>query len=123
MSRANSLVVPGGQMELAMQLIFTPMIWRLVETAQAPRVVWAVARLELQRLASVVAAIAVAGTIWAARSPWCCREVQLSVVLGRAGPAALAENAEQMQANNAVIDYSLYPWVDELVIPHLPMSA
>ncbi len=31
MSRANTLVVPGGKMELAMQLIFTPMIMRLVE--------------------------------------------------------------------------------------------
>ena len=31
MSRANTLVVPGGKMELAMQLIFTPMIMRFVE--------------------------------------------------------------------------------------------
>ena len=31
MSRANTVVVPGGKMELAMQLIFTPMILRLVE--------------------------------------------------------------------------------------------
>jgi phosphoribulokinase len=31
MSRANTLVVPGGNMELAMQLIFTPMILRLME--------------------------------------------------------------------------------------------
>ena len=31
MTRANTLVVPGGKMELAMQLIFTPMIMRLVE--------------------------------------------------------------------------------------------
>ncbi len=31
MSRANTLVCPGGKMELAMQLIFTPMIWRLIE--------------------------------------------------------------------------------------------
>ena len=31
MSRANTLVVPGGKMELAMQLIFTPMILRLME--------------------------------------------------------------------------------------------
>lgn len=31
MSRANTLVVPGGKMELAMQLIFTPMILRLAE--------------------------------------------------------------------------------------------
>ena len=30
MSRANSIVVPGGKMDLAMQLIFTPMIERLV---------------------------------------------------------------------------------------------
>ena len=31
MSRANTLVVPGGKMELAMRLIFTPMLLRLVE--------------------------------------------------------------------------------------------
>jgi len=31
MSRANTLVCPGGKMDLAMQLIFTPMIWRLIE--------------------------------------------------------------------------------------------
>ncbi|KYC28928.1 phosphoribulokinase [Sterolibacterium denitrificans] len=31
MSRANSIVVPGGKMELAMQLIFTPMVLRLME--------------------------------------------------------------------------------------------
>ena len=31
MSRANTIVVPGGKMELAMQLIFTPFILRLVE--------------------------------------------------------------------------------------------
>ena len=37
MSRANSIVVPGGKMDLAMQLIFTPLIWRLVETASSLR--------------------------------------------------------------------------------------
>jgi phosphoribulokinase len=31
MSRANSIVVPGGKMELAMQLIFTPLILRLMD--------------------------------------------------------------------------------------------
>jgi len=31
MSRANTIVVPGGKMELAMQLIFTPFIWRMAE--------------------------------------------------------------------------------------------
>ena len=31
MSRANTIVCPGGKMDLAMQLIFTPMIWRLIE--------------------------------------------------------------------------------------------
>ena len=31
MSRANTIVVPGGKMELAMQLIFTPYIWRMME--------------------------------------------------------------------------------------------
>ena len=31
MSRANTLVVPGGKMELAMQLIFTPLILQLLD--------------------------------------------------------------------------------------------
>ena len=31
MSRANTIVCPGGKMALAMQLIFTPMIWQLVD--------------------------------------------------------------------------------------------
>jgi phosphoribulokinase len=31
MSRPNSIVIPGGKLELAMQLIFTPMILRLME--------------------------------------------------------------------------------------------
>jgi phosphoribulokinase len=31
MSRANTIVVPGGKMELSMQLIFTPFIWRMME--------------------------------------------------------------------------------------------
>ena len=31
MSRPNIIVVPGGKMELAMQLIFTPFIWRMME--------------------------------------------------------------------------------------------
>jgi phosphoribulokinase len=31
MSRPNSIVVPGGKMELAMRLIFTPMILRLMD--------------------------------------------------------------------------------------------
>ena len=31
MSRSNTIVAPGGKMDLAMQLIFTPMIWRLME--------------------------------------------------------------------------------------------
>jgi phosphoribulokinase len=31
MSRPNSIVVPGGKMELAMQLIFTPLLLRLME--------------------------------------------------------------------------------------------
>lgn len=31
MSRPNSIVVPGGKMDLAMQLIFTPMILRLMD--------------------------------------------------------------------------------------------
>ena len=35
MSRANTIVVPGGKMDLAMQLILTPMILRLMEMRQA----------------------------------------------------------------------------------------
>jgi phosphoribulokinase len=34
MSRANTIVCPGGKMDLAMQLIFTPMIWRLIERCE-----------------------------------------------------------------------------------------
>ena len=35
MSRANSIVIPGGRLDLAMQLILTPMIQRLVESRRA----------------------------------------------------------------------------------------
>ncbi len=35
MSRPNVIVAPGGKMELAMQLIFTPMILRLMEQRRA----------------------------------------------------------------------------------------
>jgi len=34
MSRANSIVIPGGKMDLAMQLIFTPMVNRLVSESK-----------------------------------------------------------------------------------------
>jgi len=34
MSRANSIVVPGNKMDLAMQLILTPLIERLVREAR-----------------------------------------------------------------------------------------
>lgn len=34
MSRANTIVVPGGKMELAMQLIFTPFVLRMIEGRQ-----------------------------------------------------------------------------------------
>lgn len=34
MSRANSIVVPGGKLDLAMQLIFTPLIERLLHAAK-----------------------------------------------------------------------------------------
>lgn len=34
MSRANAIVIPGGKLDLAMQLIFTPMILRLVENSR-----------------------------------------------------------------------------------------
>ena len=31
MSRPNTIVAPGGKMELAMQMVFTPFIWRMIE--------------------------------------------------------------------------------------------
>lgn len=31
MSRANSIVVPGGKLDLAMQLILTPLIKRMID--------------------------------------------------------------------------------------------
>ena len=31
MSRANTLVIPGGKLDLAMQLVLTPLIWKLME--------------------------------------------------------------------------------------------
>ncbi|TVO51191.1 MULTISPECIES: phosphoribulokinase [Denitromonas] len=31
MSRANTIVVPGGRLDLAMQLVLTPLIWKLME--------------------------------------------------------------------------------------------
>jgi phosphoribulokinase len=31
MTRPNTIIIPGGKMGLAMQLIFTPMVLRLVE--------------------------------------------------------------------------------------------
>lgn len=34
MSRANTIVVPGGKMELAIEIIFTPFIWRILERKQ-----------------------------------------------------------------------------------------
>jgi phosphoribulokinase len=37
MSRANTIVVPGGKMELAMQLIFTPFIWRMMDRQRETR--------------------------------------------------------------------------------------
>ena len=37
MSRANSIVIPGGKLDVAMQLILTPLIQRLVERARRAR--------------------------------------------------------------------------------------
>ncbi len=34
MTRANSIVIPGGKLDLAMQLILTPMVRRLVDNAR-----------------------------------------------------------------------------------------
>jgi phosphoribulokinase len=35
MSRVNTLVVPGGKLDLAMQIILTPLILQLVERRQS----------------------------------------------------------------------------------------
>lgn len=37
MTRANSIVIPADKLDLAMQLILTPMIWKLVATARKSR--------------------------------------------------------------------------------------
>jgi phosphoribulokinase len=37
MSRPNTIVCPGGKMDLAMQLIFPPMLWRLLERRDKAR--------------------------------------------------------------------------------------
>ena len=37
MSRANSIVIPGGKLDLAMQLILTPMILQLIERSNRAR--------------------------------------------------------------------------------------
>lgn len=37
MSRPNTIVCPGGKMDLAMQLIFTPMLWRLLDRRDRAR--------------------------------------------------------------------------------------
>lgn len=34
MSRGNTIVVPGGKMELAIEIIFTPFVWRILERKQ-----------------------------------------------------------------------------------------
>jgi len=34
MSRANAIVIPGGKMDIAMQLILTPMILQLMERSR-----------------------------------------------------------------------------------------
>jgi phosphoribulokinase len=34
MSRGNTIVVPGGKMELAIEIIFTPIVWRILERKQ-----------------------------------------------------------------------------------------
>jgi phosphoribulokinase len=37
MSRANSIVIPGPKLDLAMQLILTPMILQLIERSHRAR--------------------------------------------------------------------------------------
>ena len=39
MSRPNTIVCPGGKMDVAMQLIFTPMIWRLTDRKRRAEIV------------------------------------------------------------------------------------
>jgi phosphoribulokinase len=39
MSRPNTIVCPGGKVDLAMQLMFTSMIMRLTEHSRAERMV------------------------------------------------------------------------------------
>ncbi|HEX5125695.1 MAG TPA: phosphoribulokinase [Rhodocyclaceae bacterium] len=34
MSRANTLVAPGGKLDLAMQIVLTPLVWKLMEKRQ-----------------------------------------------------------------------------------------
>jgi phosphoribulokinase len=36
MSRANTIVCPGGMMDPAMQLLLTPLVWRLIENRDRP---------------------------------------------------------------------------------------
>lgn len=77
----------------------------------------------MKALLGTLAAIATASTIW-------CSAVTLVLAAKFSYPwfSAGAFNShdlspEQMQANyDAVIDYSLFPWVRELQLPHLPMS-
>jgi phosphoribulokinase len=37
MSRQNTIVVPGGKMSLAMQIVFTPMILQLLDRQRRAR--------------------------------------------------------------------------------------
>ena len=37
MSRANSIVIPGGRLDIAMQIILAPLIQRLVENRRRAR--------------------------------------------------------------------------------------
>jgi phosphoribulokinase len=37
MSRANSIVIPGSKLDLAMQLIMTPMVLQLIDRSRRAR--------------------------------------------------------------------------------------
>lgn len=78
----------------------------------------------MKALLGALAAIAVAVTIWCV-SVTAVLAAKFSYPWFSAGLFNSHQlSAEQMQANyDAVIDYSLLPWVGELQLPYLPMSA
>lgn len=78
----------------------------------------------MKRLASVVGALGVAAAILGG-SVTAVLAASFTYPWFSAGKVNTHQlSAEQMQQNyDAVINYSLFPWVSELQLPHLPMSA